>query len=153
MEFAEGINRSIGTAGNFMAAVFGQYWFLFAGFFIFNIIDLITGWYCSKINKSKCPSIGTRDIIKKIGYWIVIGVAFYIAYIFKSMGKIIGVDLSFSVGVGWIVLAWYLINEIKSVLDNAVRLGWAAPKFLLKIVRKADNAIDENEGTENDESD
>lgn len=143
MGLIDGIKSAAGIAVAFMTALFGQYWFLFAGLFVFNIIDLLTWWYCCKFNKAETTVI--KEIIKKIGYWIVIAMAFYIAFVFKNIGNILGIDLSFSVGLGWLVLAGYLINEMRSVLENAVKLGWDAPKLLLKVVRKADDAIDEAE--------
>lgn len=143
MGLIDGIKSAAGIAVAFMTALFGQYWFLFAGLFVFNIIDLLTRWYCCKFNKAETTVI--KEIIKKIGYWIVIAMAFYIAFVFKNIGNILGIDLSFSVGLGWLVLAGYLINEMRSVLENAVKLGWDAPKLLLKVVRKADDAIDEAE--------
>ncbi len=143
MGLIDGIKSAAGAAVDLMTALLGQYWFLFAGLFVFNIIDLLTRWYCCKFNNAETTVV--REIIKKVGYWVVIAMAFYIAFVFKNIGNILGIDLSFSIGLGWLVLAGYLINEMRSVLENAVKLGWDAPKLLLKVVRKADNAIDEAE--------
>jgi phage-related holin len=59
-----------------------------------------------------------------------------------SLGELIGVNLGFSTLIGWFVLASYLVNELRSILENAVKLGWNVPEFLVKGLEIADNAID-----------
>jgi toxin secretion/phage lysis holin len=125
-----------------LSALFGQYWFLFAGLIMFNIIDWLTGWYYAYTNHLESSKVGAKGIIKKVGYWIVILVAFFVANCFVSLGELIGVNLGFSTLIGWFVLASYLVNELRSILENAVKLGWNVPEFLVKGLEIADNAID-----------
>lgn len=73
---------------------------------------------------------------------VCIGIAFFIAVSFVKMGKLLGVDLGFVVFFGWFTLAAYLINEIRSILENSVEMGVNVPKFLIKGLEVADNAID-----------
>ena len=136
------INFTGGLIVSIFSALLGEYWFLFAGLLIFNFVDWLTGWYYARINKLESSKIGAKGVVKKVGYWVVIGIAFYIAFAFEKMGTIIGIDLSFSIGIGWFVLASYLVNEIRSILENAVKLGWEAPSFLIKGLEIADKAID-----------
>ena len=65
---------------------------------------------------------------------------------FSKMGQLIGVNLDFTIGLGWFVLANYLVNELRSILENAVKLGWNAPNFLIKGLEIADKAIDKVTG-------
>lgn len=118
----------IATAG---AAIFGQYWFLFAGFLLMNIVDYATGLVKAKRLKKESSAVGAWGVFKKVSYWIVIGLAFFIAHSFVYMGEIIGVNLSFVVLFGWFTLASYLINEIRSILENLVELGVKVPTFLI----------------------
>lgn len=144
----------IATAG---AAIFGQYWFLFAGFLVLNIVDYFTGLAKSKKLKKESSAIGAWGVFKKVSYWIVIGLAFFIANCFVYMGDIIGVNLSFVTLFGWFTLASYLINEIRSILENLVELGVNVPQFLvsgLDITQKLLDAKvkieDEQEETEDE---
>ncbi len=136
------VNLIGGAVVAFLAAVFGQHWILFAGLLVFNIIDWLSGWYYARINKIESSKTGAKGIVKKVGYWVVIGIAFYISLAFTEMGETIGIDLSFTIGIGWFVLASYLVNEIRSILENAVKLGWNAPKILIKGLEIADKAME-----------
>lgn len=117
----------IATAG---VAIFGQYWFLFAGFLLMNIVDYATGLVKAKRLKKESSAVGAWGVFKKVSYWIVIGLAFFIAHSFVYMGEIIGMNLSFVVLFGWFTLASYLINEIRSILENLVELDVNVPAFL-----------------------
>ena len=114
-----------------MAAALGQYWFLFAGLLVFNIIDWLTGWAKSSMLGESCSRVGAKGAMKKVGYWVVIGTAFFIGFSFEKMGQSIGVNLVFMDFVGWFVLANYLVNEIRSVLENLVEMGVNVPSFLV----------------------
>lgn len=125
------VNVIGGAVVTAMVAAFGQYWFLFAGFLVFNIIDWLTGWAKSSAKGESCSKVGARGAMKKVGYWVVIGTAFFIGFSFERMGQSIGVNLVFMDFVGWFVLANYLVNEIRSVLENLVEMNVNVPSFLV----------------------
>ena len=54
---------------------------------------------------------------------MIIGMAFFIGFSFEQMGKTIGVPLGIMNMLGWFVLANYLVNEIRSILENLVDIG------------------------------
>ena len=143
MEIVNKVNFLGGIIVTIFAAILGKYWFLFVGLLVLNIVDWLTGWYYAYINKLESSRAGARGIVKKLGYWVIIFIAFYIAYAFVRLGELIGVDLSFAIGIGWFVLANYLVNEIRSIFENGVKLGWNVPKFLIRGLEVADKAIDE----------
>ena len=77
------INMIYGAVAAVGVAIFGKYWFLFAGFLILNLVDYVTG-YCKArfYNKNESSAVGAKGIFKKVWYWIVIGIAFFIATCF-----------------------------------------------------------------------
>ena len=126
------VNMYYGAIVTVMTAIFGQYWFLFAGFLVLNVLDYITGICKAKFfKKNESSAAGARGIVKKVGYWFVIGIAFFIAFCFTYMGEMVGIDLAFVQLFGWFTLASYLINEVRSVLENLVEMDVKVPKFLL----------------------
>ncbi len=125
------VNAIYGLIATVMAAIFGQYWFLFAGFLLMNIIDYGTGLAKAKRLKKESSSAGAWGVFKKVSYWIVIGLSFFVAHCFVYMGDIIGVNLTFVTLFGWFTLASYLINEIRSILENLVEMGVNVPAFLV----------------------
>lgn len=115
-----------------LTALFGKYWVLFAGFLILEMVDYATGTYYSKFYTHRLSSaIGAKGVAKKVFYWVVIGIAFFVSFCFVDMGEIIGVNLSYVVLFGWYTLATYIINEIRSILENLVKMHINVPKFLV----------------------
>ena len=68
-----------------------------------------------------------------------IAIAFFLAVGFVEVGTIIGVDLGFTQLFGWFTLATFIINEIRSILENLVIMGVEVPAFLTKGLEVASN--------------
>ena len=138
-----------------VAATFGKYWFLFAGLLLFNVIDWISGWMRSSLKGESCSRVGAIGAMKKVWYWVVIGTAFFIGFSFRQMGQAIGVSLEFMDLVGWFVLANYLVNEIRSILENLVEMGVPVPSYLVKGLKvtadKIETAAQINTGEDKEE--
>lgn len=45
VDFVDNYNAAVGAVVAVLSAVFGVYWYLFAGYLILNILDWGTGWY------------------------------------------------------------------------------------------------------------
>lgn len=137
------INMFYGMIATVGVAIFGKYWFLFAGFLLLNFVDYLTGYCKAKFyNKNESSAIGAKGIFKKVSYWVVIGVAFFVSYCFVYMGKIIGINLEFVQLFGWFTLATYLINEIRSILENLVEMNVKVPAFLVSGLDIAQKLLD-----------
>lgn len=133
MKVLEKSNVVWGAVATFLAAVFGQYWFLFVGFLVLNVVDYATGIIKAKFyQKNESSAVGAKGILKKVMYWVVIGIAFFVSDCFIRFGEILGVNLHFLILLGWFVLASYVINEIRSILENCVVMGINVPEFLIK---------------------
>ena len=50
--------------------------------------------------------------------------------------------LGFMQFIGWFVLANYLVNEIRSILENMVEMGVNVPPMLIKGLKIASERID-----------
>ena len=145
------VNMFYGVIATIGVAVFGKYWFLFAGFLLLNVVDYFTGWYKARFyNKNESSSIGAKGVAKKVFYWVVIGIAFFVAHCFVYMGEIVGINLGFVSLFGWFTLATYLINEVRSILENLVEINVKVPAFLVKGLAVAQKLLDAK--TENNES-
>lgn len=133
MKGFEKINMAYGAIATVGVAILGEYWFLFAGFLLMNLIDYATGWCKAKFyEKNESSAVGAMGILKKVGYWVVIGIAFFVSFSFIAMGRLLGIDLSFVQLFGWFTLASYLVNEIRSILENLVVMNVKVPAFLVK---------------------
>ena len=143
MKVFDKINVIYGAIATIGVAIFGKYWFLFAGFLILNVVDYVTGLVKAKFYKNNSSSaIGAKGICKKEFYWVVIGIAFFVSSCFVYLGEIIGMNLSFVVLFGWFTLASYLINEIRSILENLVEMHVNVPQFLISGLDVANKLLD-----------
>lgn len=146
------INVIYGAVATVGVAIFGKYWFLFAGFLILNMIDYATGYCKAKFyEKNESSAIGAKGIVKKVWYWVVIGLAFFISYCFIYMGELIGIELSFMQLFGWFTLATYLVNEIRSILENLVQMNVRVPGFLIAGLAVTQKLIDSKTQFETEE--
>ena len=82
MKFIDKYNAAVGAAVTLLTALFGVYWYVFAGYLLCNILDYITGWAKARKTHKESSSIGIVGIVKKVGYWIIILVAFMIPELF-----------------------------------------------------------------------
>ena len=135
------INLMMSAAVTLLTTAFGTFWFLFAAEIGLNIVDYITGVIKAKYTHTENSNKGLKGIIKKVGYWIVIAISFFISYGFKSFGDIIGINLGFTELIGWFVLGTFIINEIRSILENLVEIGVEVPAWLVKGLEVANNKI------------
>ena len=155
MNYAEpiidGYNAVVGTIVAVLSYVLGEHWILFVAFLALNIADWLTGWMKSRMAGRENSVAGWKGVLKKLGYWLMIMVAFGASAIFVEIGKAIGVDLGITTLLGWFVLASLLINEIRSILENFVEAGFTVPAILvngLEVANKIVNKDDEEEKTE-----
>ena len=148
MDYANAIidtyNLVAGAIVAVLSYILGEHWILFALFLAFNVIDWITGWMKSRINKKENSVAGWKGALKKLGYWLMIGVAFGASVVFIEIGKVLSIDLQITVLLGWFVLASLLVNEIRSICENFVEAGFTVPKILTKGLEVADKAINKD---------
>lgn len=131
--FIDRYNAVVGAVVTVLTAVFGAYWYIFAGYLLCNVLDWLTGWYKSRKLGKESSKTGLKGILKKLGYWVIILVAFLIPELFMHLGKdLLGVNLEFLVLLGWFTLATLLVNEIRSILENLVECGYEVPDFLIR---------------------
>lgn len=146
MKVIDTYNMIVGAAVTVLTAIFGVYWYIFAAFLIFNVFDWLTGWYKSRKLKKESSAVGLQGILKKLGYWVIIAVAFLVANVFVHMGTdILHVDLTFLMMVGWFTLACLMVNEARSILENLVECGYDVPNVLIKGLAVTDKLINSDE--------
>lgn len=142
MKILQKINLLWGACVAFLASIFGEFWFLFLAFLLLNVVDYATGWIKAYLTRTENSNKGLKGICKKVGYWIIIAIAFFITICFKEMGTILGINLSFVTLAGWFCLATFIINECRSILENLVVIGVDVPQFLIKGLEVAADVVE-----------
>ena len=91
---------------------------------------------------------GWKGVLKKLGYWLMIAVAFGASAVFVEIGATLGINLEITVLLGWFVLASLIVNELRSILENFVEMGYDVPRILTKGLEVADKAINQSQDDE-----
>lgn len=141
----DGYNAVVGTIIAVLSYILGEHWMLFAAFLLLNVTDWITGWMKSRMTKKENSVKGWKGVLKKLGYWIMIMVAFGASAVFVEIGNAIGIDLGITTLLGWFVLASLIVNELRSILENFVEAGYSVPTILIKGLEVADRVVNKEE--------
>ena len=140
------VNALAGTAIALLTALFGTYWYVFAAYLVCTVLDYVTGLIKAKVLHKESSSVGLKGIIKKLGYWIIIALAFLVSEVFVRMGNDLWrMDFSFMEFIGWFTLGCLIINEIRSILENLVESGLRVPKLLIKGLDVAEKMLEKED--------
>lgn len=122
--------------------------------FILMIIDYISGMLASKKEaldhpndknygwSSKKSAIG---IYKKIGYIVTICVAVSTDFIIMQYLQEMNYEYSHDIAFGTLVVVWYVLNELLSIVENAGRMGAPLPEFLKKLISQLKDNVGKDE--------
>ena len=127
------VSTIIGSILATLTKKLGIEWTLFAGFLILNIIDYITGIVKAKLKNKENSNKGLIGVVKKIGYWLLIFISFFIPFLLTIIEKKLnlGINIKFIMDFGWFTLVCLILNETRSILENLVEIGVKVPKFLI----------------------
>lgn len=146
MKVIDTYNALMGSVVAILTYIFGEHWLLFALFLGFNVADWLTGWMKSRMMHKENSMAGWKGVLKKLGYWLMIAVAFGASAVFIEIGTVLHIDLQITTLLGWFVLASLLVNEIRSICENFVEAGFNVPNILIKGLEVADKKINNSEG-------
>lgn len=142
MDFIDRYNTTVGAAVAIASAILGVYWYIFAGYLVFQVLDYITGCIKAKKLHQESSRIGLQGILKKVGYWIIVLVAFMVPDMLIRLGRdTLGVQLEFLMLFGWFTLATLTINEARSIMENLVECHVEVPDFLIRGLAITDKLI------------
>ena len=115
------------------------------------VLDYISGIIKSYETNTLSSKVGAKGIIKKFSYFLVIVISFIIDFILCNY-TLNEIDLYYPV-VSEIIIAWFVINEIISILENVSEIGVPLPKFIINITSHLKNNLDNiniNKGDKNE---
>ena len=97
-------------------------------------LDWVTGTLAARKNGTWRSSVSRDGAWHKIGSVVVIVTALLADFIMGVMLAHIPIlDITWPNVLGPLVLAWYIVTELGSILENAVKLGAPVPAWIVKI--------------------
>ena len=115
------------------------------------VLDYISGIIKSYETNTLSSKVGAKGIIKKFSYFLVIMISFIIDFILCNY-TLNEINLYYPI-VSEIILAWFVINEVTSILENVSEIGVRLPKFIINITSHLKNNLDNiniNKGDKNE---
>jgi len=102
---------------------------------ILMLLDYITGLCKAIINKRLNSIIGAKGIIKKVGYLVIVALAFLLDKIIGDTGSIRN-----------LVVYFFVANEGISIVENWGTIGLPLPKKIIEVLEQIKK---ESEGNKN----
>lgn len=106
-------------------------------------IDYLTGTAAAMKNGEWCSSVARQGLWHKGGMLIVVIVAFIADCALSVICEHLPIGIEWTSIVLPLVLAWYIVTELGSILENAVKMGATVPSWLVKLLKIGLKAIDE----------
>ena len=144
MRLLDGYNLTVGAVLAMAAEIFHQYGAVLATFLIFNIIDWITGTCKARFSGRESSVCGLKGICKKLGYWVLIFVAFMTGQNLMIMGD--------EMGVGFAAATMLVVNEARSITENLVQMGVKVPSVLIRGLAIAQKELEDMQEDEENNS-
>lgn len=145
------IQATVSVALGALAAYFNVLLVPLTILIVVMIIDYATGmtsaWKSGEL-ESKTGLIG---ILKKVSYLVLVAVGGVVDYLISAGLAAANVEISITYCCGLIVCVWLIINELISILENLAELGTPIPKFLVNIVRRLKNTVENKTDTDTKE--
>lgn len=135
------VTTTISIISSTLTSIFGIEWVLFIGYLILNLVDYLTGTIKARIKKVENSNKGLLGTLKKVCYWVLIGISFLISYLLMQLGSKLNINLEFIILFGWFTLACLIINESRSIIENLIEIGIDVPIFLKKGLETYENII------------
>ncbi len=136
MEKATAMKAAATTFFAAVSAIIGWFGWLVIALVIAMTIDYLTGW-CAAVQDGIWSSrIAKKGITKKVVILLIIGATGLVDLIISVVAARAGMPLpaQLTAMISPLVVVWYLLAEIGSILENAKRIGVDMPPFLLKII-------------------
>ena len=125
-----------------LAAFLGWKGILAVVWVIAMALDYLSGTCAAMKNRAWCSETARQGLWHKAGMILVVLVAAITDGVFAVVGD------HFALGINWtglllpLTLVWYIITEIGSILENAVKLGVKVPSWLVKILKISLKSVD-----------
>jgi len=145
MEHANTFKLSVVGFFGALTALFGWFGWMVIVFFACMILDYITGSLVAAKNGNWTSGEAKSGIFSKVGMIVAVitgGLADFVLGLIINNIPSIGLPFTYTVLFCPMVVAWYILTELGSIIENAGDLGAPVPEFLRKALKKFRDSID-----------
>ena len=105
-------------------------------------LDYVTGTLAACHEGEWCSSTAREGLWHKGGMIAVVAVAMISDWIMVMVAEYIPIGIQWPGIIMPLVLAWYIITELGSILENAVKMGANVPAWLVKLLKASANLVE-----------
>lgn len=145
------IQATVSVALGALAAYFNVLLVPLTILIVVMIIDYATGMTSAWKNGELESKTGLIGILKKVSYLVLVAVGGVVDYLISAGLAAANVEISITYCCGLIVCVWLIINELISILENLSELGTPIPKFLVNVVHRLKNTVENKTDTDTKE--
>lgn len=137
-----GVKAAIAAFFTALAAFLGWKGIMAVVWVVAMLLDYISGTAAACKVGDWCSATARQGLWHKGGMILVVTVAAV------ADGVLVLICEHLPLGIDWpaiilpLVLAWYIITELGSILENAVKLGAAVPSWLTKLLKASLKAVE-----------
>ena len=139
---ADKIKPVVAVALTSLSAVLGWQGILALIWVAVMIVDYITGTAAAFKSGDWSSSVARQGLWHKGGMIAVIVVGALADLALSLICAHLPIGISWTSIIFPLVLAWYIVTELGSILENAVKLGAAVPGWLIRLLRVSAKALE-----------
>lgn len=102
---------------------------------VMMLLDYLTGTFAAVKGGEWSSAVARQGLWHKGGMIVVVVVAGIADVIMGIICAQLPLNMTWPVVILPLVLAWYILTEMGSILENAVKMGAAIPEWLVKILK------------------
>ena len=107
-------------------------------------IDYITGTAAACKTGNWCSAIARQGLWHKGGMIAVVIVAALADFVMNIICDHLPIGIAWTSIILPLVIAWYIVTELGSILENAVKMGATVPAWLVKMLKAGLKAVDDH---------
>lgn len=105
-------------------------------------LDYISGTMAACKAGEWCSAVAREGLWHKGGMIAVVIVAAIADWIMAVIAEYVPIGIEWPGIILPLVLAWYIITELGSILENAVKMGANVPSWLVKLLKASANLVE-----------
>lgn len=142
MEYISGCKAAVAAVFAALTALWGWFGWFVVLWVVCMAIDYITGT-CAALKAGEWSSDEARNgLWHKFGCIIAVLAAAIMDITIGYLAERVGLSVPYTVFVCPLVIAWYMMTELGSIIENAGKLGAPMPMWLIKAVAALKATVD-----------
>ena len=106
------------------------------------LADFIAGTAAAAKCGDWCSDVLKQGAWRKFGSIVVVAVCLIVDFVFSLIFAYLPLGITWTSLLFPLVLSWYIVMELGSILENAVKMGANVPGWLIKILRISAQALE-----------